>query len=362
MIGTYFIYNFILFGATVSAYLYEKSNNKTHQIIFLSLTFFIPFFFLAIRYNIGTDYPNYVMYFEKIASGMDTIKEPGYEFINKVVSYFNLDVQWIFVFFGFFTFYFSYKAFPKDGFAMSVFLFITIFYLYEGYSAIRQGLAMAIMIYSTKYIYEKNFLKYFIFSIFAMSFHLMTAIVLLLIYPFANKNINKYVLILIISIMFIIIYYLDFATKIMEFTAILFPKYAWYIQSKYILGASTSYGLLGPLIKISIILLIIFHKDKVIKKYPIANLYINFTVLYIVSYILHLKMSLFGRVEHIFVLYMILSMVYFLKTFKKNSRFVMLVLMGLFYYFMFIRYIANGTINIDNSVHIAPYQTIFQKY
>jgi len=126
MIGTYLIYNFILFGATVSAYLYEKSNNKTHQIIFLSLTFFIPFFFLAIRYNIGTDYPNYVMYFEKIASGMDTIKEPGYELVNKVVAYFNLDVQWVFVFFGFFYLFFGYKALPQKGFAFGVFLLISI--------------------------------------------------------------------------------------------------------------------------------------------------------------------------------------------------------------------------------------------
>jgi len=362
MIETYLIYNFILFGTTISAYVYEKSYSKNNQIIFLSLTFLIPFFFLAIRYNIGTDYPNYVMYFKKIASGMETIKEPGYEFINKYIADFGFDVQWVFIFFGFFTFYFAYKAFPKDGFAMSIFLFIAIFYLYEGYSAIRQGLAVAIMLYATKYIYEKNFFKYFLFILLAMSFHLMTAITLLLLYPFVNKKFNKYTLMLIITIMFILIYYFNFSTKLMEFTGMLFPKYAWYLNSKYVLGASVSYGLAGPLIKISIILLIIFNKDSIIKKYPIANIYINFTVIYIISYILHLKMSIFGRVEHIFILYMILSLVFFLKIFKKKTRFIILTLIGLFYYLMFIRYIVNGTFETDNSVHIAPYQTIFNKY
>ena len=71
---TYAVYNFILFGSTISAYLYEKVQNKNAKMVFLFVSFLIPFVFLAIRYDIGTDYHHYVDYFYKIKSGYLSLK------------------------------------------------------------------------------------------------------------------------------------------------------------------------------------------------------------------------------------------------------------------------------------------------
>jgi len=357
---TYAIYNFILFGSTWAAYLYEKSESRNGQIVFYSVAFLIPFFFLAIRYDIGTDYQNYVDYFYRISSGEIIPKEPGYLFVNYIISYFDLDVQWLFVFFGFFTFLFAYKALPKEGFAMGVFLFIAIFYLYEGFSAIRQGLSIAIMAYAIRYIVEKNFKMYLFWAVIAMLFHLITAVLLLVVYPFINKNINRFVLIFLIISFFILIKFTGITTSMMNVVAMLFPKYAWYINSKFMEPAAISSGL-GVMIKVSIALSVIFFKEKIKEKYSNADIVINLYVLYIISLIFHLKLSIFGRVEEVFIFASVLAVVYFINTFEKGSRVFVIFLIGLLQYIIFMKYIASGTLAVDNDIYVNPYQTILER-
>jgi len=200
---TFAVYNFILFGATLSAYLYEWAKSENAKLVFFIISFLIPFFFLAIRYDIGTDYQNYVDYFYRIARGELVPKEPGYVLLNYLIAYFDLSVQWLFVIFGFFFLYFAYKALPKDGFALGVFLFISTMYLYEGFSAIRQGLAIVIMANAVKYAYDKKFKMYLLWAFFAMMIHFVTAFLLLIIYPFINKSINKNIAIFLIVFFFI---------------------------------------------------------------------------------------------------------------------------------------------------------------
>ena len=356
---TFAIYNFILWGATLSAYAYEKSTSKNAQMVFYSVAFLIPFSFLAIRYDIGTDYQHYVDYFYKIASGNIVFKEPGYLLVNYLLSYFDLDVQWLFVFFGLFMMLFFYKALPRDGFAMGVFLFIALFYLYQGYSVMRQGLAIAIMAYAMKYIYHKKFLPYLLWAIFAMMFHLSTALILLIMYPFANMRTNRIVLIITIILFLIMVQLTNITERILEFGAMLIPKYKWYLTSSHLVSAKTGLGIGGTLIKISIPITIIFFKDKIINRYPEANVLINFYFLYTIFYLLHTKMSLFGRLEDIFIFSAILSIVYFSKTFEIKGRVIILFIIGLFYYLMFMRYIATGTKGADNGgVYVNPYQTV----
>jgi transmembrane protein EpsG len=357
---TYAIYNFILFGSTWAAYLYEKSESKNSQIVFYSVAFLIPFIFLAIRYDIGTDYQNYVDYFYRISGGEIVPKEPAYLLVNYVIAYFNLDAQWLFVFFGFFFIFFAYKALPKDGFALGVFLLITTMYLYEGFSAIRQGLAIAIMAYAVKYIYEKNFKMYFFWAMVAMMFHAITAVLLLIVYPFVNRDINKFFLIFFILITFFLVKFTGVVMGAMHLVAILFPKYGWYINSQFMEPAAVSSGL-GVILKISIALSVIFFKEKIVKRYKHANITINMYVFYIIFLIFHLKLSIFGRVEHAFVFYAIISITYFVNTFESRSKVIVGFIIGTLYYIIFMKYIATGTLEIDNDVYVNPYQTILER-
>ena len=355
---TYAVYNFIIFGATLSAYLYEKSKSRNSQIVFLVNSFLIPFVFLALRYDVGNDYHNYVEYFYKIARGDLVLKEPGYILVNYTIAYLGVSVQWLFVFFGFFTMLFVYMALPRDGFAMGVFLFIVIFYFLWAFTSLRETLAMSIMFYASKYIYQKRFLPYLLWFFAAMMFHLMISLLLLLIYPIANKSTNRYFLIALILISFAVVQFTDIAHSIIVTVISLFPKYTWYLNSEYMLPAKTSAGLLGPLIKIFIGLIVIFFKDKIIQKYPQANIAINLYVLALLGSILLLDISIFSRLEAAYMLFFILAIIYFIKTFDRRSRIIALVLIGLFYYMMLMRYVDMATADVDNGLYLRPYRTV----
>jgi hypothetical protein len=257
--------------------------------------------------------------------------------------------------------FFAYKALPKEGFALGVFLLITIFYLYEGFSAIRQGLAIVIMAYASRYIYEKNFKMYFLWAMVAMTFHLITAVLLLIVYPLVNRNINRFILIGTILTLFVIVKMTNITMSVMNLVVIIFPKYAWYINSEYIEPAAVSSGL-GVILKISIALSVVFFKDRIVEKYKQANVAINMYVLYIIALIFHLKLSIMGRVEHTFVFFSFLSILYFINTFEKRGRVIVIFVIGLLYYIIFIKYIATGTKYIDNDVYVNPYQTVLFRY
>ncbi len=357
---TFIIYNFILLWATFFGFLYEKSQVKGTQRLYWFLSFLVPFLFLALRYEIGTDYRNYVVYFYKITNGEVILKEPAYLFINKVIAELGLDVQWLFVIFGFLFITFSYKALPKKGFSVGVFIFICELYLYEGFSLLRQGLATAIMAYGIRYIVEKEFIKYLLLSFLAMLFHLGTGFILLLVYPIVLKEYNRWLmLIFLFSIYFIVI-----NTNILFDTMILFvsffPKYAWYLNSKYMEVASISSGL-GILSKLGVGAIILFLKNMICDKYKNANVIINLYFIYLIFIILHMEIIVLRRIEHMFIFSQVLALIYFVLALRERDRLFVLPIIFIFFLAMFNKYIATGTLEINNDIYINPYQTILNK-
>ncbi len=353
---TFVIYNFILWGATFFAYLYEKSREKGTQRLYLFFTFFIPFIFLAIRYDIGTDYRGYVRYFHRIANGELILKEPAYIFINKTIAEFGLDVQWVFVIFGFLFMVFTYKTLPKKGFALSIFIFICTMYLYEGYSMLRQGLATMMMAYGIKYIVDKKFVKYLTLSIMAMFFHVGTGFVFLLLYPFINRKYNRWLLLGVLSVTYLVVIKTNILFNTMVFFVSLFPKYAWYLNSDYMQMATLGSGL-GTLSKLGLGAIVVFFKNKICNKYQNANVLINMYFLYLFFVILHLEIIILKRFEHMFIFAPVIALPYFVSLLDKKSRILFLPMVGLLFFAMFNMYIAAGT-DINEGIYINPYQTI----
>ncbi|MBS9767859.1 MAG: EpsG family protein [Flavobacteriaceae bacterium] len=357
---TFLIYNFILLGATFFGYLYEKSQNKGTQKLYWCLSFMIPFTFLAIRYDIGTDYQSYVEYFYRIAGGAIVLKEPAYLFINKTIAELGLDVQWLFVIFGFLFTFFAYKALPKKGFAFGVFIFLATMYLYEGLSMLRQGLATVMMAYGIKYIVDRKFIKYLILSIMAMLFHLGTGFIFLLLYPFLNRKFNRWLLLGVLLVTYLIVLKTDMVFNAMSFFVSLFPKYAWYLNSKYMEMATIGTGL-GILSNLLLGLMVIFFKDKITKRYENANVVINMYFLYLFFMILHMEMIVLLRLEHMFIFAPAIALPYCMSIFEKRGRLFVVFIVSLLLFAMFNKYIASGTLAIDNDIYINPYQFIWDR-
>ena len=115
---TYLIYNMILVLSFLSAYLAEFSKTKFQRIVCRIVLFNILFIPAAIRYNVGTDYPNYVDYFNSVYG--NDVNEYGFYVLTVFLRNIGLPVHSLFVASSFLSYFpllflsrrsYSYKNF-----------------------------------------------------------------------------------------------------------------------------------------------------------------------------------------------------------------------------------------------------------
>jgi hypothetical protein len=149
----------------------------------LELSFFIIYLFTAFRYNYGTDYTQYQEIFESVASSSN---------IFSVNAEFNeMEKAWLIIcylfkpigFFGMmfvlsaiicYTYYAMIKKYVDVNYYwLAVLLYVfTIDIMLIQFSALRQALAIALFLYSIRYLVEiRSPIKYLILNFIAGSFH-----------------------------------------------------------------------------------------------------------------------------------------------------------------------------------------------
>jgi hypothetical protein len=360
--NAYLVYNFILFFSVFFAAVAQVAYKKDKKLYKLAITFSFLVLFLpaAVRYNIGTDYSNYVDYYHKIQQGIIVPKEPLYILFNQLIDYLDIDFQWFFITISFLTYYLLYKSLPIEILAVGVFLYVVRLY-FASYDAVRQELAIVIVIYAMK---NFNSLKrYYLWMLLVVMIHFGTGIVMMLIRPIINIKVNKIILMLIITFLTVLIIKTNIVFNMLALVASFFPKYAWYLTSDYVYGAKIGSGV-GVAFRVVIALSILYSRDIILKRYrnlPI-NAIFNMYFLYLIFYLLAVKIHIFGRVQGIFEFFFIFSFSYFLITIKGYGKYIIGILFLGIYYSFFLTSIGKGTINKENKgAGINPYQTIFYK-
>lgn len=180
---------------------FSKNHNKSLKGIFVIL-----FLFSAVRFNIGTDYPKYYQF----TSGMIDIRENNYMLMEPfnvlliITGYILHSPQFYFIISSLLVsifFYFGIKQNSSDYFLSTLcFICFPFFYL-ESMNIVRQFIAIAIIFYAIKYIYEKNFAKYASFILIASLFHISALIAFILyINNFFDFNRQKNIFLLVLSI------------------------------------------------------------------------------------------------------------------------------------------------------------------
>jgi hypothetical protein len=360
--NAYLVYNSILFFAVFFAAIAQVSYKKDKKLYYFAITFSFLILFLpaAIRYDIGTDYSNYVDYFHKIQQGIIVPKEPLYILFNQLIDYLDIDFQWFFIVISFLTYFLLYKSLPIEILAIGIFLYVVRLY-FASYDAVRQELAIAIVIYAMK---DFNSLKrYYLWMLLVVMIHFGTGVVMMLIRPFINIKINKIVLILAITLLTILVLKTNIVLNMLTMIASFFPKYAWYLTSDYVYGAKIGSGA-GVALRVVIALTILYSRDIMLKKYrnlPI-NAIVNMYVLYLIFYLLAVKIHIFGRVQGIFEFFFIFSFSYFLITIKGYGKYMIgMIFLGIYYSFFLTSIEKNIKNNENKGAGINPYQTIFYK-
>ena len=158
--------------AAVTAFLATLVDNRSkrqfHQItrqqlcnrICLTAIFVILFLLSACRLNVGNDYARYVEFMHLVNCNAYVPTEIGFNLLVKLVyglsGYENFLL--VFAFYSFVTVLFFLLALyeQSDEFGLAFFLFMTLGYYFQTFSTVRYYLALAVALYSMKFVMRRQ--------------------------------------------------------------------------------------------------------------------------------------------------------------------------------------------------------------
>lgn len=156
----------------------------------LKLSFLLIFLFLALRYDFGNDYDAYLEKFQFLEKyGLEAFlnndeSEKGWVYLNILFLPFGFFVLVAFLaLINCLVYYDFIKRFvPVKLYWLSVFIYMFDPYLMLIHSsAMRQSLAISLVVFSIKYLYEKKLFTFFLIVLLASYFHSSALIALVLI-------------------------------------------------------------------------------------------------------------------------------------------------------------------------------------
>lgn len=337
----------------------EVSKNLNFNIVLLTIIgLLIPILISGLRYYVGTDYESYVGIYNKyfnysFINFFESKTEFLFLIIVKIASLFN-NFQVMFFIIAFFTVIITYKAIfnYKEKFSLGFMFFIYLFmYFTNSFNWIRQALAIAIVLYSYKFIFEKNWKKFTLAIIIASLFHVSA----LLFWPFyfvfdkENNKRKKYIRILYIIITIIIVLNYEKAVNMLSSISI-FEDYAGYTKE---LNAANREAILN-----FVVLIVILMFRKMLIKYDKRNeififFYIISTILTFIGYITPYakRIAVYFGISGIFILS---SFPQIAKTKEQKILIYFLVACYVIGYFVMLVYILKQG-------NMLPYQTIIGK-
>lgn len=199
----------------------------------LKISFLLIFLFLALRYDFGNDYMNYLNGFHEIAAGEDLGTEPGYVFLCLIFRPFGFFAMMAcFALFNCVVYYrFIKKYVPPYYYWLAVFLYVfTPGLMVLHSSAIRQSIGISLFLVSLHFLIRKRPIGYFICVALALSVH-KSGIVLFPVFllAFVNWRLNK---VTAVAIIFFIALSSVFGEKLSpyldQFIFAYLPKYSHY--------------------------------------------------------------------------------------------------------------------------------------
>lgn len=312
---------YVLFFITVVILLMKKNFHLT--LVALAL-------FSGFRYNVGTDYSNYVFAFKKQNLIMF---EKGFFYLNKAIYFFTNNSQIVFLISSTIIMFFIWKAIknykldPK----IALFIYFTVYYIEQNFNLLRHGIAASILFYAFSNRSKK---RIFFFIILASLFQKVSLVFIIFLF-FLNKKSSKLLMgILIISL---IVYFTKFnILKEINNLNFLTNGYIKYKLKVYLENRNPgSYGItFGIMLRI---LMLIFIKIKVLSLKKINEQYVTraFNIIFL-GIILALLINNSGifiqRILNICFMFEIVLLSYAFMKHKRKINFIIIIICCLFYY------------------------------
>ena len=235
--------------AAVTAFLATLVDNRSkrqfHQItrqqlcnrICLTAIFVILFLLSACRLNVGNDYARYVEFMHLVNCNAYVPTEIGFNLLVKLVyglsGYENFLL--VFAFYSFVTVLFFLLALyeQSDEFGLAFFLFMTLGYYFQTFSTVRYYLALAVALYSMKFVMRRQWGRFVVLVLLGSAFH-KSLLVVIPLYFLASLAWKKWQLAIAALFCTTFLFMQDYYLKLVVF---LYPSYE---DTEYLEGG-TSY-------------------------------------------------------------------------------------------------------------------------
>ena len=219
---------------------------KSTKIFYLCICVFILGIISACRYTpYGDFYNNCIVFIKtKYMSWREIISysEFGHQLFRKFITLFTDNPQWyyaitsFFIILSFLIFIYRYS----QNIYLSVFLFVTLGLYFTAHNITAQYMAISICLYSVPYLLKRNFFKFTIIVLIAMSFHI-SAIIFFPIYFLSNVKFSKKVfLFYLLSIIIIQLFFSELLVLVQKFI------YSEYTNESYGMDKSNILNIILP--------------------------------------------------------------------------------------------------------------------
>lgn len=230
-----------LLASLVDSHPMGQSHTLTRQRlcnrISLAAIFLILFLLSACRLNVGNDYAKYVEFMHLVNCDAYVPTEIGFNLLVKLIyglsGYENFLL--VFAFYSFVTVLFFLLAMyeQSDEFGLTFFLFMTLGYYFQTFSTVRYYLALAVALYSMKFVLRKQWGRFVVLILLGATFH-KSLLVVIPLYFLASLPWKKWQLAIAAVFCTTFLFLQDFYLKLVVF---LYPTYE---DTEYLEGG-TSY-------------------------------------------------------------------------------------------------------------------------
>lgn len=266
----------------------------------LAVSFLLLFIPAGFRYGIGTDYwARYAPLFEQIrGGGAAPEQEPGYLALNRLVATITDDYQGIFLATSFLTLALYYRFFLRMSLspAISVFIFVFGGFYLESFNAVKQALAVAILLNTIEYALRHKYVRFMLLTLLAASFH-GSALIWLAALPLLLIRLNRANRVLLIALLVGLVLAAPqlLQTLVEQFA----PNYAWYFTSDYGVTRSVHPTAIFTTVAAFVLVLVTTHRLKERDGY--TNAVVNLSIVNVVVFLATLVIAyLFSRLNYYF--------------------------------------------------------------
>lgn len=279
----------------------------------------------------GGDYDNYRNIFKYISANNIPDKEQLFYYLNLVIKNFTDDYSIAFLCFtfiiNFFILLFIYRY--SKNIDMSLLMYVIMGGYFTATNITRQFIAIAIMIYSTRYLIEKKYWIYIAFSITSIFFHMtaiIPALVFFIINIFNERLYKNYIVFFILTNLVILV-----EPIIREIGLELF--YPSYEDEFFFYGSN----ILHYIVQLAFIIFYIINlnsvKDKNIK------LFVNLATIASMFTLMSRNMVLYARFASYFNIFHVVAVVnilFYNRNKKEKRLFYYLIFIGLLVYYILL--------------------------